>query len=68
MEKRDSEFSPGPPTPERLLDLGARQPKVRRGIRATWARSDKRRQLYDWSDWQGAATDEWVLRKEFKRW
>ena len=55
-------------TPERLLDLGARQPKVRRGVRAMWARNDKRNRLYDWSNWQGVPEDEWLLRKEFQRW
>lgn len=52
-------------TTERLLDLGARQPKVRRGVRAMWSRNAKLEILYDWASLRRR---ELVLIKEFKRW
>lgn len=67
MGKKDSGSSPRHTT-ERLLDLGARQPTVRRGVRAMWARRDKRNRLYDWSNWQDSPDEEWLLKKEFQRW
>ncbi len=55
-------------TTERLLDLGGRQAKVRRGVRAMWTRNDKRNWLYDWWDAQEETQKEWLLKKEFQRW
>jgi hypothetical protein len=64
---KNSGFNPRHTT-DRLLDLGGRQAKVRREVRAMWTRNDKRNRLYDWSNWQDAPGEEWLLKKEFQRW